>query len=64
MRGVCDADHTHFSANDRISSIEQPQRKELESRVRSRVLRADDVRRARLILMLAEGDSWLAIDGS
>jgi len=36
------------------------------SRARSRVLRADDVRRARLILMLAEGHSWSAIqtDGS
>jgi len=31
------------------------------SRARSRVLRADDVHRARLILMLAEGQSWSAI---
>jgi type II secretory pathway predicted ATPase ExeA len=30
-------------------------------RERSRVLRADDVRRARLILMLAEGQSWSTI---
>ena len=34
----------------------------MESRVRSRVLRAGDVRRARLILMLAEGHSWSAIE--
>src|SRR5690348_9330185 len=38
------------------------ERRELESRVRSRVLRAGDVRRARLILMLAEGHSWSAIE--
>jgi Homeodomain-like domain len=35
---------------------------ELQARVRSRVLRAGDVRRARLILMLAEGQSWSAIE--
>jgi transposase len=34
---------------------------ELQSRVRSRVLRADDSRRARLILMLADGQSFTAI---
>jgi transposase len=34
---------------------------ELRSRVRSQSLRADDVRRARLILMLAEGKSFSAI---
>jgi transposase len=34
---------------------------ELKSRVRSQALRADDVRRARLILMLAEGQSFSAI---
>src|ERR1700730_6913084 len=33
----------------------------LRARVRSRVLRAGDVRRARLILMLSEGQSWSAI---
>jgi transposase len=34
---------------------------ELQSRIRSRVLRADDARRARLILMLAEGKSFTVI---
>src|SRR5437867_5751952 len=34
---------------------------ELKSRVRSRALRADDVRRARLILMLADGQSFSTI---
>lgn len=37
------------------------ERAELERRVRSRSLRADDSRRARLILMLADGDSYLSI---
>ena len=35
--------------------------RELRSRVRSQALRADDVRRARLILLLAEGQSFSAI---
>ncbi|MGH7486592.1 MAG: IS630 family transposase [bacterium] len=37
------------------------ERRELERRVRSRTVRADDARRARLILMLAEGESYLSI---
>ena len=37
---------------------------ELRNRLRSRVLRADDVRRARLILMLAEGKSFAIIQQS
>jgi transposase len=41
--------------------LSQPEYKELQARVRSRVLRAGDGRRARLILMLAEGQSWSAI---
>lgn len=41
--------------------LSAPERRELESRTRSRVLRADDVRRARLILLLSEGPSWSAI---
>src|SRR5277367_518457 len=41
--------------------LSQPEAQELRTRVRSRVLRADDVRRARLILMLAEGQSWSTI---
>ena len=34
----------------------------MRARVRSQVLRAGDVRRARLILMLADGESWSAIE--
>jgi len=37
------------------------ERQELESRVRSRALRAEDVRRSRLILMLADGESYTTI---
>jgi transposase len=36
-------------------------RRELEQRVRSRRIRAEDARRARVILMLAEGESYAAI---
>jgi transposase len=38
-----------------------PERRELESRLRSQVLRAGDGQRARLILMLAEGEPWVSI---
>src|SRR3989304_8471048 len=38
------------------------QRRELEARVRSRNLRAGDVRKARLVLMLAEGFSYRAVE--
>src|ERR1700738_4283452 len=41
--------------------LSRPQAQELRGRVRSRVLRAGDVRRSRLILMLSEGQSWSAI---
>ena len=41
--------------------LSPPESQELHTRARSRVLRADDVRRARLILMLAEGQSWSTI---
>src|SRR5450432_3005023 len=41
--------------------LSRPEYKELQGRVRSRVLRAGDGRRARLILMLSEGQSWSAI---
>src|SRR5271157_2957866 len=37
------------------------ERKELSDRVRSRTLPAEDVRRARLILLLAQGKSYLTI---
>jgi transposase len=42
--------------------LSQAESQELHTRARSRVLRADDVRRARLILMLAEGQSWSTIE--
>src|SRR5271167_1126841 len=41
--------------------LSRPESQELRARVRSRVLRAGEVRRARLILMLSEGQSWSAI---
>src|ERR1700724_1597907 len=44
--------------------LSRPEAQELRARVRSRMLRAGDVRRARLILMLAEGQSWSAIERS
>jgi transposase len=40
------------------------ERRELRKRVRTRTLRADDVRRARLILLLAEGQSYTAIQAA
>src|SRR6202023_30514 len=40
--------------------LSRPEYKELQARVRSRVLRAGDARRARLILMLSDGQSWSA----
>src|ERR1700724_1992289 len=42
--------------------LSRPEYKELQARVRSRVLRAGDGRRARLILMLSKGQSWSARD--
>ena len=42
-------------------SLSPSERRELEAKVRSRVTRAEDVRRARLILMLAAGQSWSEI---
>src|SRR5882762_7706396 len=42
----------------RLTSSE---RRELRDRMRSRTLPAEDVRRARLILLLAQGKSYLAI---
>src|SRR5260370_5689664 len=41
--------------------LSRPEAQELQARARSRVLRAGDVRRARLSLMLSEGQSWSAI---
>lgn len=41
--------------------LKDSDREELENRTRSRVLRAEDVRRARLILLLAGGESYTAI---
>src|ERR1700738_2985064 len=42
--------------------LSRTEAQELRARARSRVLRAGDVRRARLILMLSEGQSWSAIE--
>jgi transposase len=42
-------------------SVKPAEREELEGRVRSRSLRADDARRARLILLLADGESYTEI---
>lgn len=41
--------------------LTRQERRELERRVRSRTLRAEDVRRARLILMLAAGESYTSV---
>src|ERR1700691_1922776 len=50
-----------FKANQPILLVESEQ-KELSRRSRSRKLRAEDVQRARLILMLADGESYQAIE--
>jgi transposase len=42
-------------------TLTKDERTELECRVRSRKLRAEDVRRARVILMLADGESFATI---
>src|SRR6266542_916399 len=41
--------------------IAPPERRELEARVRSRTIRAEDARRARLILLLAKGEPYTVI---
>lgn len=41
--------------------ISPPERRELNSRVRGRKIRAEDARRARLILLLAKGESYTSI---
>src|SRR6266849_9389373 len=46
---------------DEAIELTVQERRELERRVRSRKLRAEDVRRARLILMLAAGESYMSI---
>lgn len=48
----------------RVVSLEAGERDELDRRARSRALRAEDVRRARLILMVAEGQSYSAIQAA
>lgn len=42
-------------------TLDSSDRNELEARARNRTLRADDVRRARLILLLADGESYSQI---
>src|SRR5436190_11517561 len=44
-----------------IFSVSLPEREELAARMRSRTLPAEDARRARLILMLADGASFTTI---
>jgi transposase len=44
--------------------ITPDEREELERRVRSRTIRAEDARRARVILMLADGLSYSSIEGA
>lgn len=41
--------------------VSPPERRELDRRVRSRTIRAEDARRARLILLLAKGESYASI---
>src|ERR1043165_301179 len=41
--------------------LKRSDREELESRARSRKVRAEDARRARLILLLAEGEPYTSI---
>src|SRR5438876_1215774 len=54
-RGIVGAmETTKFELTD-------PEREELAARLRSRTLPAEDVRRARLILMLADGESFTVI---
>jgi len=48
----------------RVLKLTPSEREALESRLRSRSLRADDVRRSRLILMLADGKSYSEIQAS
>ena len=47
-----------------VLSLTTVEREELESRCRSRRLRAEDARRARLVLMLARGDSYAAVQAA
>src|SRR5689334_1504072 len=42
-------------------TVSLPEREELAARLRSRTLPSEDVRRARLILLLADGESFTAI---
>ena len=46
---------------EHVLALTPPERRELKKRLRSRTLPAEDVRRARLILMLAQGDSYSQI---
>jgi transposase len=46
---------------EHVLRLSPPERRELKKRLRSRTLPAEDVRRARLILRLARGDSYAQI---
>ena|SRR5437588_3866148 len=45
-------------------TLTSDERAELQRRVRSRKIRAEDARRARVILMLADGDSYSTIEAA
>lgn len=47
--------------NTKSFTLTSVEREELMSRLRARSLRAEDVRRARLLIMLADGESYLTI---
>jgi transposase len=47
-----------------VLSLTTVEREELEFRCRSRRLRAEDARRARLVLMLARGESYVAVQAA
>jgi len=44
-----------------VLQVTAPERAALQARLRARALRVEDVRRARVILMLADGQSYVAI---
>lgn len=50
--------------NNTTFTVTPPEREELAARMRSRTLPSEDVRRARLILMLADGETFTAIQGA
>lgn len=47
-----------------LLQLTPPERAALQARLRARVLRVEDVRRARVVLLLAEGQSYVAIQAA